>query len=81
MAAKTPEHRVLSARTAALKRHHPEADHSGLERDLRAARLEEHIRATVETWPALTPEQRAKLAVLLANPDMREHGNSGVDSG
>lgn len=34
-------------------------------RDLRAARLAEHIKRTVEAAPPLTPEQRDRLALLL----------------
>lgn len=34
-------------------------------RNLRAERLAEHIRRTVEVAPPLTPEQRDRLALLL----------------
>jgi len=53
------------ARLAAHKRHHPDADDSDLRRNLRAARLEDYIRKTVEAAPPLTDEQRWRLAALL----------------
>lgn len=53
------------ARLAATVRHRPESDHSELRRDLRAARLEDYIRRTVDAAPPLTDEQRDKLATLL----------------
>ena len=34
-------------------------------RDLKAARLEDYIKKTVDAAPALSPEQRDRLAVLL----------------
>jgi hypothetical protein len=37
-------------------------------RNLRAARLEDYIRRTVDAAPPLTPEQRDRLAVLLRAP-------------
>lgn len=40
-----------------------------LRRDLRAERLAEHIRKTVEAAPPLTPEQRDRLALLLRGGD------------
>lgn len=56
------------ARIAAIKRHHPDADTTDAERDLKAARAEEYIRALVETFPPLTGEQKARLAALLRQP-------------
>jgi hypothetical protein len=50
------------ARIAATRRHHPHADTSELERDLRAAQLEDHVRRVVD---ALTAAQRDRLAQLL----------------
>lgn len=67
MPAHDPKTRTKVARTAALKRHRPADDPaiSDAERDLRAARLEHHIRSTVQTWPPLTADQRDALASLL----------------
>lgn len=55
------------ARVAGLTRHQGPDSPRTLEaqRDLRAARLEEHIRRTVDAAPPLTAEQRDRLAVLL----------------
>jgi hypothetical protein len=63
--AKSPEARALSASIAATTRWHPDRDTTDLARDLRAARLEEHIRAAVDAAPPLTAEQRDRLAQLL----------------
>jgi hypothetical protein len=41
--------------------------------DLAAATLEDHIRDVVDGWPPLTPEQRARLALLL-HPGGRRGG-------
>ena len=49
----------------AVRDHHPESEITALRRDLRAERLEEHVRRTVDQAPPLTPEQRSRLAVLL----------------
>ncbi len=57
------------ARLAVLHRHHPNADHSGVERDLRAARLYDHIKRTVDAAPPLTPAQLNKLCLLLGGGD------------
>jgi uncharacterized membrane protein len=56
------------ARLAATRRHHPDADTTDLRRDLRAARAEDYIKKLVDVAPQLSPEQRAKLAVLLLAP-------------
>ncbi len=53
------------ARLAATRRHHPDADTSLLERDLRAARAEAYIKRLVDGAPPLTPDQRDQLALLL----------------
>jgi hypothetical protein len=37
--------------------------------ELKAANLEARIHAAVDTWPPLTAEQRADLAILLAPAD------------
>lgn len=67
MPAHDPRVRSISARIAAVERHHPDADHSELRRDLRAARAEEYVeRLVAEGEPRLTAEQRARLARILA---------------
>lgn len=61
----TPRHE--RARVANAARWHP-GDHEALaaaRADLKAAGLEARIRAAVDTWPPLTPEQRSQLALLL----------------
>lgn len=35
---------------------------------LKAARLEDHVRAVVEAWPPMTPEQIERVAVALRSP-------------
>lgn len=54
------------ARLAAAKRHHPDADHTPLERDLALARVEAAAQKVADALPPLTAEQRAKIASLLA---------------
>jgi hypothetical protein len=57
------------ARLAALRRHHgPGADVTEVLRDLRAAKAEEDIRELVAGEPALTREQRARLARIILAP-------------
>lgn len=55
------------ARIASLSRSRQSDDPELLNarRNLRAARLEDYIRRTVDAAPPLTAEQRAQLAVLL----------------
>jgi hypothetical protein len=45
----------------------PHADVTELRRQLKAERLEEHIRNLVDSAPPLTDDQRARLAAIL-NP-------------
>lgn len=54
-------------RLNALQRHRPPDDPqiADARRDLRAARLEEHIRKLVDEAPPLSDEQRSRLAALL----------------
>jgi hypothetical protein len=62
----TPESARLGGLLAITIRHHghgPETDR--LARDLRAARAAEYIRDLTDSLPALTVEQRARLARLL----------------
>jgi hypothetical protein len=67
MAARDPLVRAASTRLAALMRHRPTDDPevAKASRDLRAAQLEAHVRAVVDTFPPLSADQRARLAVLL----------------
>ena len=67
MPARDPLVRAASTRLAALARHRPADDSDVVEagRDLRAARLEEHIRQVVDQMPPLSPDQRARLIILL----------------
>lgn len=55
------------ARVAVLSRDLPADDPRLLEakRDLKAARLEDHVAAVVESFPPLTDAQRARVATLL----------------
>ncbi len=59
----------------ALRRYRPASDPAVqvANRDLTAARAEAYIRELVDTAPALTPEQRDRLALLL-----RPNGEAGA---
>ena len=61
------------ARYAALKRWrkpgHPEL--AAAAKDLEAAKLADHIQKVVDGWPELTPEQKARIAILLRPPRRR----------
>jgi hypothetical protein len=62
----TPEDRHKRARVAALSRHRPSAAETvALAQEFKAERLADHIRRIVDQAPALTPEQRDRLAALL----------------
>jgi hypothetical protein len=50
---------------AHAKRRDPNADVTDLQRQLKAERLADHIRQTVDSWPELQPDQRDRLALLL----------------
>ena len=55
------------AKLAAISRHHS-GDTEAIDaarRDLRAARLEDHVRAAVDAAPPLTAEQRNRLSAIL----------------
>lgn len=43
----------------------PEADVTELRRQLRAERLEDHIKAAIDAAPPFTPEQLDRLAAIL----------------
>jgi hypothetical protein len=54
------------ARIAAKRRHHgPDADVADDIRNMRAARAEDYIRSLVASAPPLTPDQTARLRLLL----------------
>lgn len=53
------------SKLAAEVRRNPDADVTELRRQLKAERLEEHIRRVVDDAPPLSDEQRARLAQLL----------------
>jgi hypothetical protein len=55
------------ARVAALARRRPanDPDLQAARRRLKAARLEDHVRKTVESWPPLDKDQLDRIAVLL----------------
>jgi hypothetical protein len=53
------------SKIAHAKRANPDADVTALRQQLKAERLEEYIRQTVDAAPALTEEQRTHLASLL----------------
>ena len=57
----------LRGRLNALQRYRPADDPEVLaaSRDLRAARLEEHVRAAVDAAPPLTDEQWSRLSAIL----------------
>lgn len=60
----------IRSRLATTRRLHPDADITDLQRDLKAARLADHIRKTVDAAPELTADQRERLAGLLrGGPD------------
>lgn len=53
------------SRIAQTKKADPNADVTELRRQLKAERLEDYIKKTVDAAPPLTPEQRDRLALLL----------------
>lgn len=66
VASMSAEQRVTRARIAARTRHSPgDPQIDEARRELRASRLEDYIRRTVDAAPPLTAEQRDRLAVLL----------------
>ena len=54
-------------RLVALERHHGPRDPRTIEarQDHKANELERHIRAVVDSWPELRPDQLDRLAILL----------------
>ena len=62
----SPLRRTLRARKAGLTRQG--GDTADVDRALRAAKLEDHIRRVVDAAPPLTAEQRSALAALLVPP-------------
>jgi hypothetical protein len=68
MARMTAAERSRRARAAALSRHHKGDDReaaAAARAQTKADGLERRIRAMVDTWPPLSPDQRNKLAALL----------------
>ena len=64
-----PEVARRSARLAGLVRVGADPDRiTEARRDLKAAGLSAHIARDVDSWPELTPAQRAELAVQLLSP-------------
>jgi len=49
----------------AIRDKRPELEITALRRDLRAERLEEHIKSIVNQAPPLTEDQRSRIAALL----------------
>lgn len=70
--AEVTDWRVSRGRVAALSRSRTAEDPDliNARRELRAARLEDYIKRTVDQAPPLTPEQRARLAGILAGGDL-----------
>jgi sarcosine oxidase gamma subunit len=53
------------SKIAVTKRANPSADLTELRRQLKAERLEDHIKRVVDSAPPLNSEQRARIAALL----------------
>jgi len=69
----TPAEKTERARVAAMRRHHPNDPKTDeLAAAFKADRLAQHIQRIVDEAPPLTPEQRARLAVLLHGPDVSQ---------
>ncbi len=58
--------RKTRSQIAVEARLHPERDRSVLVSQLRAQRLADHIRESVDAAPPLDPDTRARLALLLS---------------
>lgn len=58
---------VERARIASLSHRRPANDPELIDarQNLKAIRLEEHVRSVVESWPPLRPAQAARVAALL----------------
>lgn len=67
------------SRLANTLRQNPSADVTELRRDLKAARLEDYIKRTVDAAPPLTVEQRERLAHLLT-PALAAGGGAHGDA-
>ena len=55
------------SKIAVTKRANPSADLTELRRQLKAERLEEHIKQVVDSAPPLSLEQRSRIAALLTS--------------
>jgi hypothetical protein len=53
------------AQLAAGRRHHPDQDHTGLQTELKALTLEQHVRRIVDSAPPLTSDQLDRIARIL----------------
>ena len=64
-----PEIRRLRSRLAVAARYHPDQPELADDdrRALKAKVAEQYVRDLVDTFPPLTPEQRGRLAALLAD--------------
>ena len=78
MPALSQKRRAASAKVGGLARHRDsnDPDLTDARRDLRAAELEEHVRRIVDQAPALTAEQRTKVAALLRPRPTHSPGGS-----
>jgi len=65
--------RKAHARKAALTRWRNSADPelAAAAKDLEAEKIADHAQKVVDGWPELTPEQKAKIAILLRPPRRR----------
>lgn len=68
----SPERRVLRSRKGVAVRLGRIDEANQLDTEIRAARLEDYIRRTVDAAPPLTTGQRARLAVLLLAPGTQD---------
>lgn len=57
--------KTARAKLAAATRHHPDEDHTNLQRELAAAKLESYVARIVAEAPPLTPEQLDRVSALL----------------
>ncbi len=69
MPARAPRVRRASSSLAATLRWHPDADTTEARGDLAAAIARARAREIVATWPPLTAEVKAELAVIMLTGD------------
>jgi hypothetical protein len=58
----------LGGKLTAARRHYPDRDHTPLETELAASKIEDKVREIVAAAPPLSPEQRARISALLVRP-------------